>query len=229
MLTRTLLGAAAYLFATASVAYAGEEWFVEVHGGGAYLQDADNTGTFIDIESTYDLGFEAGGALGYAFEQFRIEGEVTYRQNAVDELTVTRDAAFGLPTGLVVDPDGEVTSLAFMANGFYDFDTGSPLRPYLGGGIGFASIEADVTAGGVQLVDENTGVLAYQAMAGVSYEISDGLAVFGGYRFFGTQDPGLTDAAGGGGSLYPANQLDRCFARRRSPGSWCMAWGGREW
>ena len=84
--------------------------------------------------------------------------------------------------------------LAFMANVDYDFDTGSRWVPYVGGGLGVATISVDTeTDTGTSLVDDSDTVFAYQVGAGIGYEfpLEEGrsITVSLDWRYFGTQAP----------------------------------------
>lgn len=90
--------------------------------------------------------------------------------------------------------DGAFSMLAFMANVDYDFDTGSRWVPYIGGGLGVATISLDTkTASGTSLTDDSDTVFAYQVGAGIGYEfpLAEGrsITVSLDWRYFGTQTP----------------------------------------
>ena len=89
---------------------------------------------------------------------------------------------------------GDFSMLAFMANVDYDFDTGSRWVPYVGGGLGVATISVDTeTDTGTSLVDDSDTVFAYQVGAGIGYEfpLEEGrsITVSLDWRYFGTQAP----------------------------------------
>ena len=94
--------------------------------------------------------------------------------------------------------DGAFSMLAFMANVDYDFDTGSPWKPYVGGGLGLAIISLDTESAstGDSLVDDSDAVFAYQVGAGIGYEfpLPEGRSVTVSldWRYFGTQTPTFT-------------------------------------
>ncbi len=90
-----------------------------------------------------------------------------------------------------------------MANGYYDFHFDSGLKPYIGAGVGvsFLSVEAELSGGqaaGRKLVDDSDAVFAYQAFAGIGYEIQVAgrpVTMLLDYSYFANQDPsfkGLT-------------------------------------
>ena len=95
--------------------------------------------------------------------------------------------------------DGAFSMLAFMVNVDYDFDTGSQWVPYIGGGLGVATISLDTeTDTGRSLTDDSDTVFAYQVGAGIGYEfpLEEGrsITVSLDWRYFGTQTPTFTGA-----------------------------------
>jgi opacity protein-like surface antigen len=165
--------------------------------GISILEDSNNKGSVLDIENETENGFVLSGALGYEVKKnIRLELEVNYRDNGEDSLTIANAGSF---TGLSTNADGDVRNLSAMVNGYYDFKnvtSNEKLTPYLTGGIGLARVDADVTSNGTQIVDDNDTVFAYQLGIGVGYDINDKTTLDFGYRYFGTQDPDLTDASG---------------------------------
>lgn len=136
----------------------------------------------VDIDVDTDTGFGIGGAVGYRFNDARVEFEVDYNRNGVSSITVNDVEGTGV--------DGSLETLKFFVNGYYDIPTGSRFRPYVGGGVGLAIFSAnDVEAavpvlGGVSVDDSSTG-FAFQAKAGVNYDISETAIAFLGYRLYG--------------------------------------------
>lgn len=88
-------------------------------------------------------------------------------------------------TPATVEVGGDISVFGFMANAWYDFYTGEPWRPYLGGGIGMANLALDEAT----LADDDDWVFAYQFGAGVSYEITPRVVLAVEYRLLGTTDP----------------------------------------
>ena len=93
--------------------------------------------------------------------------------------------------------NGAFSMLAFMVNMDYDFDTGSRWVPYVGGGLGLASISLDTeTAGGRSTADDTDTVFAYQVGAGIGYEFAlpegRSVTVSLDWRYFDTQSPTFT-------------------------------------
>jgi outer membrane immunogenic protein len=146
----------------------------------------------------YDTGYSISGTGGFAFNNgLRLEGELTYKQADTDKVTV-----FGF-SGPV---NSDIAALGFLANIYYDFKNSSPVTPYIGGGIGFATLYlsqgTDNTGGWFWSEDDDT-VFAYQLAAGVAFDVSKNVAIDLGYRYFGTSDPqfGQLDAEFGSHNL----------------------------
>ncbi|MAR56238.1 MAG: hypothetical protein CMM93_03560 [Rickettsiales bacterium] len=169
-------------------------WYIGVHGEYSYISDADIEANGAGAgEVEFGDNFAAGASIGFRpyysqsfLDNTRWELEYTYRAGDLD--SVNNGA---LNVGL----DGSIDAHAFMANLYYDIATGTQFVPYLGGGIGFASFDADSST---LAIDESSTEFAYQGMVGVSYtprSVPDTEWNLG-YRYFGTQDPEFSDAAG---------------------------------
>lgn len=125
-------------------------------GGGAGTQIESG-----DIE--YDRDFGYGISAGYNFSNpFRLELE--YRKGENDAKN------FGASL--------EVESL--MTNLWYDFRAGERLRPYVGGGLGMATIDLD---------GADDDVMIGQLGAGVNYNLTPRLVLDAGYRYAMAEDP----------------------------------------
>jgi len=141
------------------------------------------------FETDFDPGIKIAGALGYDFGSFRAEVEFGYLTNEVND-----GVRIGIGSGPV---EGDVSVISFMVNGYYDIHTRNfSLVPYLGVGIGGASIDAHITAPflapSTQVVDDNDTVFAYQFMAGLGWNISPTMTLTVDYRYFATTDPEFT-------------------------------------
>ena len=150
--------------------------YISGHIGGNSRPDAQTTiFGFGPGDLTFDPGFVLGGAIGYDFgNNVRLEGEIAYRSNDVDG---------------VVGGSWNFSGLSFMGNGYYDINLNSPLKPYLGGGVGFALFRSEIEVFGATSGDDDT-LLAYQLMAGLGYDINPKATITLGYRYFATaEDP----------------------------------------
>ena len=135
----------------------------------------------------FDPGIYIGGAGGFDFGFLRLEGELSYKEADIKSITDN--------TGVnqFRDIDGNLGALAFMANAFFDFHNYSPITPYVGGGIGFATLHLTNTFATDQnnnrnLMyprDDNT-VFAYQVGAGLDIALTPRYSLDLGYRYFNT-------------------------------------------
>jgi opacity protein-like surface antigen len=193
---RKVFGLLATLLASAclvSVSFAANVPYLGVQVGGTWVEDADidyNNPLFNDGEATFDTGFNVGITGGVDCGPGRYELELSYRQNDFDEISAPGFAS--IPVG------GDISALAFMANAFWDIETGSPVTPYLGGGIGVANVSINDLAEPAfgQIADDDDTVFAYQFGAGVALELNPNMALDLGYRYFATSDPEFTDVEG---------------------------------
>lgn len=152
---------------------AGSAFYVSVRD--ADFNDAAFPGVTFTASAEAGLGLRA--AIGAAFANtFRGEVELAYRTNDLDELCAVSCAPIS----------GELSSLAFMANGYYDMALGGPVRPYLGLGVGLANVEVSDSD---TFNDADDDVFAYQAMVGLGFAASDAVTLQLGYRYFATEDP----------------------------------------
>jgi OmpA-OmpF porin, OOP family len=148
-----------------------------IDGGYSPGAGADiDTAALIGVGADQKDGYLVSGAIGFADESgFRVEGEVSHRQNK-------------LKASPTLDPGGKLSATSAMLNGYYEFGgSEAKIRPYLGAGAGVsrAKLRADNSAPllPVSIDDKRTG-FAWQAMAGVAVKMSDKLAVDIGYRYF---------------------------------------------
>ncbi len=166
-------------------------WYVAGGLGASFVNDVDITQAGTTLTTALDTGILATGAFGRSFDNqiFRAEAEVLYNTNDVSTLNVSGVGS--------VTAGGDISTLGLMVNGYYDIDTNSKWRPYIGGGIGGANVSINsLSALGVLLADDDTTVFAYQVKVGVAYEFTQALAATFGYRFFATEDADFVDSSG---------------------------------
>ena len=228
--TNSLLAALAFALVSFGVsARAADGPYVGVGGGLSLLNDSDVTaparGPYPPLNATasLDTGFVVKGTAGYALTNgFRVEGEIGYRKNNLDNMNVKSPgslvklaapayAALSTPHKMAAQDavtgthalSGDISALTFMGNVYYDFDLGSGWKPYVGGGLGVASIslESKLTADGRTLADDKDTVFAYQAGGGVGYEFATSedhtITVSLDWRYFRTADPTFNGAVTG--------------------------------
>ncbi len=175
-----LLGTAvAMLLPTAAMA-ASEGFYVGAGAGVNWTEDSNFRfeGTNTNAKSDYKIGGIGDVSAGYATSYgLRPELEFAWRwRNSVDS-TSSNAAAFN-------GAGGKASSIAFMGNLLYDIDTGTAFTPYIGAGAGIAQVRQEVGP-----LSDRDWVFAYQGIAGVSYGLTNNLALTLDYRYFATLDP----------------------------------------
>lgn len=163
-------------------------------------------GTSVGWTTEFNTGFALSGAVGRRFGPLRGEFEVAYQDNGVDlhrnvrvggapiggedaGVLITGSPNIGVSVAdLVNDGEGGVDTVFLFANAFYDFSGFGKLKPYVGGGLGVGFADVTYRPSGVDIIDDRATVFAWQAAAGVSYELTPRTDLFAGYRYRATSD-----------------------------------------
>ena len=161
--------------------------------GAAWASDSDLGNLYIPefpgatATITSDTGMGLGIAGGYDFGGNRVEAELAYQKNDLDQLEASWSGISG-----AVDLSGDTSSLALLVNGYHDFQNASAFTPFIGAGIGVAKVELNdfnfVDSGLPDSSSDDT-VFAYQLGAGISYAVNQQVNLDLKYRYFATQDP----------------------------------------
>ena len=134
-------------------------------------------------------GFGVTAAVGYgAATGLRTEVELGWRSIPYNKVNIR----FGNIAFDDVSVGGKVSMVTVMANGIYAFDAWK-VRPYVGAGIGMAFLNSTITSIGnisVGKVSTRSSEIAYQALAGVAYPVSETAEVRVGYRYATASDYG---------------------------------------
>ena len=125
---------------------------------------------------TTQLGWTAGGMIGYDFLGPRVELESRFIQN-----TATLTAP-----GVAGSLGATINQVPIMANVYYDFMAGGIIVPYIGAGAGIAF--TNLTGGGFSNSSSNVQ-FAYQGMVGVGWNIDSQFRLNLEGRYFGTTAP----------------------------------------
>jgi OmpA-OmpF porin, OOP family len=196
-----LLGAAAVLALSSTSANAGRltSWYGVFEGGGTVVQDFDiqRFVTPLPVTTTSSLetniGWAALASVGYAYDNgYRVELEGGYRHNEFDQIVD------GL--GVAVPADGSLGQYTLMANVLYDFPSASGVTFTLGGGVGASYARFDGSSF-AQPVEDDEVSLAFQAIAGLSYQMTSWLDLVMNYRYMYVTDFEFSEVD----ALVPAN------------------------
>ena len=191
----------------AAMAAEGKRFYGSISGVYAIPLDSTVSQEILGHDASTKISMDGGigvlAAIGYEVsEGLAVELEFGYRGFSFDK-------ASGLD---VSGPDvndtydieggvkGDISTLSLMLNGIYTFREWN-VQPYIGLGIGMARHNAEIDEisieeGGTTYTygfegSEDAYVFAYQAMAGVSYPVSNAFAVRAGYRYFATSEAGF--------------------------------------
>ena len=156
-------------------------------------------------------GFVMGGAVGVHLDKWadglRGELEASYRRNHIHgnwKTHVTSRFHTGGERGNTTDSTsaqgtlaGHMSTFALMANVWYDIDIGSKLKPYVGGGVGwarsrvaFVAVTTTFNTSATSSANERSG-FAYQLGLGLKYEVMRDTSIGIGYRYFRGPDVNL--------------------------------------
>ncbi len=153
-----------------------------------FVSTQSTNGEGLDVALGRDLGrVWAGGAV-------RGEFELKWKINGIDSFTQNGHVLTGVT--------GHTRVLALMYNLYNDFMPESTFDPYIGGGIGYASIRYgnyygfDPNTHTWSTLDGSDSVFAYQMFAGFKLRVSDSVAIGLAYNWFVLSDPKLTESNG---------------------------------
>ena len=144
------------------------QWYVGADAG-ANLQSGASSGDRTGYVLQWEAGYDFGGPKA--------------------ELEIA-DRNLGLAN--------RVSSLSVMINAHYAFLAKEKWHPFVGLGLGGADTFARWSDSDGRTAHDSDWVLAYQAFAGVGYDLDRHWQITAQYRYFATQAPQLTSASGHG-------------------------------
>lgn len=151
-------------------------------GGGAYIPgniDRTNYDYYFN-QSQYQTGFDAGGALGYKTDAWRIEAEVDFIKANLSHLNLNGNNMNNI-SGYSQATLGFVSANYDLALGFTNL-----IQPYIAGGIGYGWLQNNYDVS--QIIHEqirNTS-FAYHGTAGVLLSITSQFSFGVYYRYLST-------------------------------------------
>ena len=129
----------------------------------------------------FNAGYNIGARGGYQLASWRFEEEYSYRRNDV--------AAYGVVGDSTNRVSGNRHTHSIMTNVIYDFAAGWPVTPHIGVGIGAMDVFDGLKIPSRRLFfNDNSWQFAYQAIAGLRYEINPVLALDLDYRYLATTE-----------------------------------------
>lgn len=146
----------------------------------------------------FDTGWAGFATVGYGFEKnWRVELELGYRDN---DATLTKQSCYGGYGGESLSIasyegcrtrtyDGDMTEYSAMINVIYDVPLTEKLDLNLGLGAGVDYVQLDLTRNGRNLTDDSDTRFAFQAIAGLTYQITKRLDLTLTYRYLNVSEP----------------------------------------
>ncbi len=182
--------------------------YVSIHGGWALQDDAEFDVPLTSDEWSSENGYVIGAAVGVAYDTIpvRTELDLSWQQNNSEGQNVNPSdpdvpvEAITYTGGGAVDLDQSM--LIGMINGYYDIENASPITPFLMVGLGFAWVDVDNINlledgdadtdtdddGSFNLGDTDDVVFAAQFGVGLSYAVSENIAIDLGYKYLIAHD-----------------------------------------
>ncbi len=162
-------------------------WYVRGAGGINFSDETDNSTLGADRTTRYETGGIADMGVGRAFQSgLRLELDYSYRHNeakSVEGVTATGTASVN----------------SILANVVYALPTGGWITPFAGAGVGYGWMDYNsLSPIAGSSVDDTSGGLAYQLIAGVEHRIDENLSASLSYRYFAMPDTDFGTAAGNG-------------------------------
>lgn len=160
--------------------------YVGVDAGGALTSDPKVKEFFgavpPDTKVKLDPGIRVGFVGGYRLtDWFAVEGETGVIANNIDSIT-----------GATMDGNATFSNVPFLVNARLQLPKNRcPVTPYIGGGVGGSAsviaLEHHIDLGGVRMRGSDaTVVFAYQAFAGLRYDINEHMSAGVAYHYFVT-------------------------------------------
>ena len=190
---RVFAGIVLFLCAVAP-AHSHDGFYLSLEGGVGSVEDWGNTRTkwtpcgpeLRESRATFDPNYAVFGAAGYAIDHWRVELEGGYRQNEIASY-ITKGWDPRWLREVQPEPAGKLDEASLMVNFIYDIRVFERFSLALGIGADGDYARLKLDSHWVR-IDEGDPHLAYQALAGVNYALSDAIAVFVSYRFTDVRD-----------------------------------------
>jgi opacity protein-like surface antigen len=133
------------------------------------------------IPVQFNAGYNVGARGGYQLAPWRFEEEYSYRRNGVAEYGMVGESTNGV--------SGNRHTNSIMTNVIYDLTTGWPIMPHIGVGIGAMNVFDGLQIPSRGLVfNDSSWQFAYQAIAGLRYDINPILTLDLDYRYLATTE-----------------------------------------
>lgn len=149
--------------------------YLGLSAGALLLATNDGSIGPVDTEVDFAPGFTVAGQFGYRFSALRTELELEYAQADVDSFSAA---------GVEFDGDGNLGILRGTLGAYLDLTVIPIIKPYAGGGVGFADIDGEtaVVDGDVVGIDDGTYLTAHGEV-GFTFTLFPLVDLVPAYRF----------------------------------------------
>lgn len=159
-------------------------WNTEFDSGTAFAAE---------FGARFQGGWRAGVELAFSEADVDTHTDVTLGGGSIDAVDAAAIAGSPTPLGasvaaVVADGQGDISNTGVFINGYYDFNPDGAIQPYLGAGIGLASVDVSYQPSGISVIDDSDTKLAYQVKAGATWRVNEQWEVFGEYAYRATED-----------------------------------------
>jgi opacity protein-like surface antigen len=141
------------------------------------------------LHLTIDTGYVGAFAIGYAFNPFRLEGEVSYRWNQISK---KQESSGSSRTQAKPHTD----SLFWMINSYYDCCWSCYLTPYIGLGIGFGNLKTHAPSDHQINNHIRSNGIAFQTIGGIKTRIWGNIDLAIEYRYLAAHSHVVEQSAG---------------------------------
>ncbi|MEM9446026.1 MAG: OmpW family outer membrane protein [Verrucomicrobiota bacterium] len=154
-------------------------FYVSYYGGANVYHEWYDEESGASLDS--DVGIVTGGEIGYEWQGFSILHGVSLIPAAEVELFYNELNSDISASGLTAESNAE--GIVVTANLLFKFDFNQPIRPYLGGGVGFTYTEFEAELGGVTIANGDDEGFAGQGIAGVEYVFDQSWLLYTEYKY----------------------------------------------
>ena len=133
------------------------------------------------INTDMDNGYGWGAALGWTFNQFRVEGEITTQKTDLDAIGIVGDDR--APVGI---GSGDIRMTTYMVNGYFDIPVSDGFGFYLTGGLGYGTATVSIYN-----IDGDDSGFAWKGGLGMFYAFNDNMKVDLGWEYVSMEDADL--------------------------------------
>ena len=159
--------------------------YFSIGGGVNFVGDIESSIGAINGEYDTNNPGQFSFAIGKEFEDWKLEFNYSSLTISSDQLTVT---AGGVGATAALTPDYEAEAASYMIYAYKVFPSDTKFTPYIGGGLGFSSIDApaqNIALAGVNFItnDFDEQVFSFGLKGGVDYEIAENTSLYSEISF----------------------------------------------